>query len=108
MIALWAIGGFLLVVVFRVVCGYGITFNWNYDSISIGDSKEHVIDHLGAPDDKSEDFRLGQRQGFEVEYQRAAKSNSSYYLMWYKGIDVVYCVGFSENNRVTVKGVGGT
>ncbi len=108
MLALWGIGGFLLVVAFRVVAGYGITFYWNYESISAGDSKEHVIDQLGPPDDKSVEFRLGQRQGFEVEYQRAAKSNSSYYFVWYKGIDVVYCIGFDENHRVAVKGVGGT
>jgi hypothetical protein len=53
-------------------------------------------------------FRLGQHGGFEKEYARAAASGSEYYLLWNKGIDVVYVVGFDKDGRVTMKAVGGT
>jgi len=73
-----------------------------------GMSEREVVDLLGSPDDRSEVFYLGQREGFEDAYSRAAESRSTYYLVWRREIDVVYAVGFDQEQSVSVKEVGGT
>ncbi len=71
-------------------------------------SRERVVELLGPPSEQSSEFHLGQSQGFEREYEMARNSNSSHYLFWNRGIDVVYAVGFDSKDKVTIKAVGGT
>jgi len=92
----------------RVVMGYGVTFHGSFKKIQPGMSETQVVAALGTPDERSAEFRLGQREGFEKEYALAAESGSSYYLFWFRGIDVVYAVGFDAAGRATIKAVGGT
>jgi hypothetical protein len=92
----------------RVLMGYGITFHSKFSNIQPGMSEAQVVASVGAADERSAQFRLGQHGGFEKEYARAAASGSEYYLLWNKGIDVVYAVGFDKDGRVTMKAVGGT
>ncbi|MBN2579581.1 MAG: hypothetical protein JXB10_11375 [Pirellulales bacterium] len=92
----------------RVLLGFGITFHWSFTKIQPGMLESQVVAALGTPCSKSAEFRLGQREGFEKEYARAAASGSAYYLLWEKGMDVVYAVGFDKNGRVTMTAAGGT
>ena len=95
-------------VALHIFMGYGVTFYGSFDRIQSGMSETQVVAALGAADERSAEFRLGQYEGFEKEYARAAGSGSSYYLLWNKGIDVVYAIGFDRNGRVTMKAIGGT
>jgi hypothetical protein len=88
--------------------GYGITFHSSFKKVRAGMSEAQGVAALGAANERSSEFRLGQYVGFEKEYARAAASKSSYYLIWNKGIDVVYTVGFDNEGHVTMTAVGGT
>jgi len=79
-----------------------------FENISVGMIKEEVITHMGKPVDQSQEFRLGQYQGFEEEYERAKRSNSKYYLFWHNGIDITYTIGFDDGDKVVLKASGGT
>ena len=92
----------------RLLLGYGVTFNPKFKTIASGAPRDRVVELLGRPDEESAKFRLGQREGYEREYELAENSDSHYYLIWYKGIDVVYAVGFDREDRVTIRAVGGT
>jgi hypothetical protein len=83
-------------------------FNKKFDLVQMGDSESRVISILGKPDSKENEFRIGQKKGFEEAYSRAAVSNSKYYLMWSKGFDVVFTVGINNNGQVCIKKSGGT
>lgn len=74
----------------------------------IGDSEAKTLSVLGAPDAKEKEFRLGQKKGFEDAYARAGSSDSAYYLLWFKGIDVVFAVGINNKAQVSAKESGGT
>jgi hypothetical protein len=92
----------------RVLMGYGLTFHGSFKKVQAGMSEAQVVAALGIAGARTTEFRLGQYIGFEKEYARAAASGSVYYLLWYKGIDVVYAVGFDNDGRVTTKAFGGT
>jgi hypothetical protein len=42
------------------------------------------------------------------ERQRAAESGTINYVMWHRGIDVVYAVGFNKEGNAAVVETGGT
>ena len=67
-----------------------------------------VISLLGTPNNRSSEFYLGQREGFEEAYERVAESGATHYLMWHRGTDVVYAIGFNEEGNVAIAEVGGT
>lgn len=79
-----------------------------FESISIGMTKAEVIKLMGNPESQSDEFRLGQYEGFEEEYKRARQSNAEYYFFWYGKIDYVYTVGFDKKDMVVIKASGGT
>lgn len=83
-------------------------FQKKYALVELGDREDEVLATLGEPIAKETDFRLGQRKGFENAYERAEASDSEYYLLWYKGIDVVFTVGINKQGNVSVKEYGGT
>jgi len=83
-------------------------FQWSYHKVKPGMSREEVVEMLGEPDDESPEFHLSQYESFEKEYERAEQSGSEYYCFWYRGIDVTYAVGFDNEDRVTMKALGGT
>lgn len=92
----------------RMIMGYGPTFHGSFKKIEAGMMEAHVVAALGKANARTTEFRLGQYSGFEKDYARAAASGSSYYLLWYRGLDVVYAVGFDKDGKVTMKAVGGT
>jgi hypothetical protein len=83
-------------------------FRDGYKEIELGMPESMVISLLGTPNDRSSEFYLGQREGFEEAYERAAKSGATHYLIWHRATDVVYAIGFNEEGNVAIAEVGGT
>ena len=83
-------------------------FQGQFEAVSIGDSEEAAIAVLGAPNSVETEFRLGQKEGFENAYERAEASNSIKYLVYFRGIDVVFSVGINPKGLVSLKESGGT
>jgi hypothetical protein len=83
-------------------------FRSKFELVQIGDPESRVLSLLGSPDSKEAQFRIGQEKGFEDAYARAKASGSKYYLIWEKGIDVVFTVGVDDKGTVSVKESGGT
>jgi hypothetical protein len=100
---------FLWAVVFssRVSSGE-YAFTKTFEKITPGSSEAQVVALLGHPDEKGLNFRLGQYDGFEKAYQRASESNANNYWFWFRGVDIVYTVGFDEQGKVVVAEHGGT
>jgi hypothetical protein len=83
-------------------------FGERYKGVELGMSESTAVSLLGTPNDHSSEFYLGQKEGFEEAYERAAESGATHYLMWRKGIDMIYAVGINENGNVVVVEAGGT
>jgi hypothetical protein len=83
-------------------------FRETFSKIRSGQSEVEVLEHLGAPDERSRELHLGQRRGNEAAYARAARSGCVEYLLWRKGSDVVYAVGVDAVRKVCFVGSGGT
>ena len=78
-------------------------FQKKFDLVQIGDSETKVVSVLGTPEAKEKEFRLGQKEGFEVAYARAEANDSFCYLFWFKGFDVVFAVGINNKGKVSAK-----
>jgi len=83
-------------------------FRDQYKEIESGMPESLVVSLLGTPNDRSTEFYLGQREGFEEAYERAAESGATHYLMWHRETDMVYTVGFNEEGNVAIVEAGGT
>lgn len=82
-------------------------FRDRYEEIELGMPESMVVSQLGTPNDRSSEFYLGQREGFEEAYERAAESGAIRYLMWHRETDVVYTVGFDAEGNVAIVEAGG-
>jgi hypothetical protein len=83
-------------------------FQNRYMEIELGMPESAVVSLLGTPNDRSSEFYLGHREGFEEAYERAAMSGAARYLMWRKGPDSVYTVGVDEEGKVVIIESDGT
>jgi hypothetical protein len=83
-------------------------FSKRFKLVQIGDPETKALSVLGKPDAKEKEFRIGQEKGFEDAYARAKASDSVYYLVWFRGIDVVFTVGINNKGQVSAKESGGT
>lgn len=83
-------------------------FEGRFSTVTLGDSKEKVIEVLGEPDAVDIEFRLGQLEGYEDAYERARDSGTKKFAYWFRGIDVVFAIGFDENEKVISMEYGGT
>ena len=82
-------------------------FRDRYKEIKLGMPETMVVSLLGTPNDRSSEFYLGQREGFEEVYERAAEIGATRYLMWHRETDVVYTVGFNKEGNVAIVEAGG-
>lgn len=83
-------------------------FDARFERVRVGMNESEVIRILGPPLYESSEFRLGQREGFEAVYDRAARSGAGRYLSWERGGDFVYTVGLNDSQRVVIAESGGT
>ena len=77
-----------------------------YETISKGDTKKSVVDALGKPRAKTDEFNLPQRHGFEDHFNAAERSSAVEYYQWINGMNWYYCVGFDSSGTVVIKGEG--
>jgi hypothetical protein len=68
-------------------------FEGRFRTVLLGDSADRVRRVLGEPDAIETEFRLGQVEGFEAAYRRAEASVADRYLVYFRGIDLVFSVG---------------
>ncbi len=90
------------------VPGFDRHFHAQFKQVRSGLTQSQVLALLGRPDAESDHFYLGQTKGFEPQYEAARLSGAKRYLIWRKGIDLVYAVGFNEQGQVVVASYGGT
>lgn len=83
-------------------------FHARFAKVQLGMSEVDLLQLLGRPLEESDKFYLGQREGFEAEYARAAESGAKRFLIWRNGVDVVYAVGLNDSGAVVVASYGGT
>lgn len=90
------------------ILGFDQEFHTAFKNVRLGMSEADVLRLLGSPLEESERFYLGQREGFEAEYGRAAASGAKRFLIWRNGVDMVYAVGLNDSGAVVVASYGGT
>lgn len=78
-----------------------------FDALEAGMTRAEVHSRLGEPVREDIEFRLGQFEGNEKEYAKAARSKAAYYLFW-TDFDWTFAVGFDAQDRVVVTASGGT
>jgi hypothetical protein len=83
-------------------------FEKAFGQIAIGMERDEIERRLGPPDHIGDEFRLGQREGSEDAYQRAAESDAQYYLIWHRWVDMVFTIGFNAEDKAVVIESGGT
>ena len=83
-------------------------FEDSFNRISPGMTENEVVRILGAPTERSRDFRLAQPHGYDKEYAEAAKSGCDHYLLWRRGGHFVYAVGFTRDGKYCYAARGGT
>ena len=88
------------------LAGFDRGMHARYEKISEGESKKFVVDALGEPRAKSDEFNLPQRQGFEHLFDAAEKSPAVEYYQWKNGMNWYYCIGFDSTGTVVIKGEG--
>ncbi len=77
-------------------------FQDRYKEIELGMPESMVVSLLGTPNDRSSEFYLGQKEGFEEAYRRAGESGATNYLIWILGTDEVYTIGVNEEGKVAI------
>lgn len=105
---LGVIYSFIFVIDRIVTSSDDLEFREKFSEIRIGIPESEVLNLLGEPDTQSQGFYLGQKEGYESSYERAADCKAEYFLVWQKEIDLVYSVGISLDKRVVIAEKGGT
>ena len=77
-------------------------FRDRYKEIELGMTESMVVSLLGAPNDRSSEFYLGQKKGFEEADRRAEESGATNYLIWQLETDDVYIIGINEEGKVAI------
>ena len=110
LLAFWVAAGFAVTEVFRgprsFIAGFDRGMDANYEKISKGDTKQSVVDALGEPRAKTDEFNLPQRHGFNHHFDCAERSSAVEYYQWINGMNWYYCVGFDSFGAVVIKGEG--
>jgi hypothetical protein len=92
---------------FRVISGE-FQFTQKFRDIELGSPVSDAVTKLGPPTEISDEFRLGQKQGFEDAYLRAENSNSETFYIWSCCIDMTYTLGVDSKGNVVLAEYGGT
>ena len=87
--------------------GFSHTIDRAYKSLRNGMTKEEVFERMGGPPiATNEHFLLG--PGSQRAYAKTNGVNFKTFYLWNNGIGSFYCIGFDEQDRVVVKGMGGS
>lgn len=83
-------------------------FQSRYQEIEIGMQESIVVSILGSPNERSSEFYLVQKEGFEEVYAQAEQSKAIQYLIWRRNTNMVYAVGLNKERNVAFFAAGGT
>lgn len=110
LLAALALMAFAAIELFRgprsFLAGFDRSLHTRYEEISNGLNKRRVVEALGEPRSRSDEFNLPQRQGFEPLFDAAKKSSAVEYYLWINGPNWYYCIGFDAAGTVVFKGEG--
>lgn len=88
------------------IAGFDRGMHANYEKIASGETKKSVVDALGEPRAKTDEFNLPQRHGFEHHFDAAERSSAVEFYQWVNGMNWYYCIGFDSSGTVVIKGEG--
>ena len=83
-------------------------FTSKFEEIELGSPISKALSLLGEPQAVTNEFRLGQLQGYEEAYERAKQSGAVSYYIWSCCIDRTYTIGVDTNKNIVVAEHGGT
>lgn len=110
LLAFVVLAGFAVTEVLRgprsFIAGFDRGMHANYEKITSGETKSSVVDALGEPRAKTDEFNLPQRHGFEDQFNAAARSSAVEYYQWINGTNWYYCIGFDSSGAMVIKGEG--
>jgi hypothetical protein len=79
-----------------------------FNRVRLDMPREEVVKLMGSEGRQADTFRIGQREGFEIEYRTASRVGAAYFVSWVTGIDMVFTVAFDEHDKAIYKARGGT
>ena len=97
----------IIAIAFRVETG-AYEFTSKFKTIKRGTPIEDALELLGDPTDISDDFYLGQKEGYEDSYQRAHESHAIKFYVWRCCLDMTYTLGVNKEGSIVVTEYGGT
>ncbi len=74
-----------------------------YESVAIGDKREHVVTLLGNPSVPEKDFTPTEREMVRSTLEAMNPRGAETFSVWKKNGDRFVVVGFDKNGLVTVK-----
>ena len=83
-------------------------FTSKFEEIKLGSPISKAVLLLGEPQEITNEFRLGQLQGYEEAYKKAKQSGAVSYYIWSCCIDKTYTIGVNTNKNIVVAEYGGT
>ena len=89
-----------------ILAGFDRDMHSRFEKISVGESKQVVLNLLGEPRATSDKFNLPQKHGFEHLFDAAERSPAVEYYQWINGGNWYYCIGFDSTGVVVIKGEG--
>ena len=96
-----------LIPLFRdYILGFDRNLDAGYNQISLDMPLAEVRHLMHSDGTRSNDFRLEQYAGYEIEYAAANRSGAKYFLSWRNGVDWRYTVGFTDTDKVIYKAKG--
>ena len=105
-----ALVGFAVIELFlgprSLLAGFDRGMHARYEAVSEGESMKMVVEALGEPRAKGDEFNLPQRHGFEHLFDAAERSSAVEFYQWVNGMNWYYCIGFDSAGTVVIKGEG--
>jgi hypothetical protein len=104
-------------ILLALICGLGVLlsvstgefqFTWKFTDIELGTPVADAVAKLGPPAEITDEFRLGQKEGYEDAYHRAENSNAETFYIWTRSVDMTHTLGVDSNGNVVLAEYGGT
>jgi hypothetical protein len=74
-----------------------------YEAVKLGDTRQHVVELLGRPNDPQKDFTHGEREVLQGTLDTMNTNGAASLSVWKRPGELFYVVGFNGKGGVTVK-----
>ncbi len=74
-----------------------------YERVTMGDTRQHVVDLLGAPSVPERDFTANERQVVQGTLATMDRQGAASFMVWKRRGELFYIVGFDKSDGVAVK-----